>query len=901
MLAVSLLGWLGWEKLFVSPVALAKEFFVKGVVQDASGAGGYRVLQEVSFPTQGFLVTLLPKTYYRVCLPISRASAATSVVVDVAGRGYDNAEQEHRFSVEKSFSLKDYCFIFDSETPPVDTGLRVMFDGVGGIIPGALEFSKPRLEVVSLPELALALKLVSLLSITFVSLLSVWMGAKAFVLERPQISGGKLIVGALWLLAPTVVCVALWAAFSSTTPWVFGDEYTYAWLSKHGGDLVGAAKVGLVSTIAHSFVYFRVYGIAFMQHADPYVVVKAINVFFWLGSAGVAYIAARRVLPSIHSAVFAVCVISGPWMIYTRVFMPEVMYYFGFWCCVAIFLWLWKTGSLRGELALGLALGCLSLVKSHALFLLPGFAIGAMAGHAFSGRADKRLRALMVIFSGVALSLSWYLSKLLLTYFFGHATAGGGLAGGYGGELDRIASVFSGQQRLLSVLEVLVRHAGISVIATGGALAVAGAWVIRKIRTTSISGQSMAPEELLGVVVMVSALVSLAVLLSITALFTVSVAGLGPAESVTRTHTRYYGFILPFVLLAGMCAAKHIESSECSRGLLNRVLWGVCVLFGFGALLVQASWLNANDGPDALLYSIPVLGWIAVSSYVIVTGVYCWGSARIGVLVIGAWGVFIGLANVGVYAYRYYEMTSVVSAGEAVGVAAAFHVRESERDEGLVLTKDVPIDLYRLMFHLNGRSPVQIESDCRAAMLKAKGEGRRWVITYGYSEECAQGYRFDLLGKNVKLYRLSGMTELPISPEARPVGGANSHEWVFGKSTQIRLVSAHAAESWGVWIPPEGYFELAQPVDGRVTVVLHAHGFGPNVGRKITAVLGARKQTFVLSDRPEKHVLNFTNISRASSLKFEGLEGKSPKEAGKGEDSRILAMGIVGATVLFGD
>lgn len=900
LLIASSLGWLGWEKTFVSTVTLGKDFGAKGVIQDPPGADRYTVPQGGSFPVLGFAVQLQVNTHYRVCLPVSHASQAVSVVIDVVGSGYDNAAQEHRFGIVKSSSPRDYCFNFDSESSPADTGLRVMFDGVNGVMPGEVEIAKPRLEKVTLPSLMQVLKSASLLFLVLTCLLSTWVGAKKLVLEKSENGEIKLIAAALWFLIPAAACFALWAAFSSATPWVFSDEYTYAWLSKHGGDLAGAANVGLVSTIAHSFIYFWVYGAAFINYSDPYVFVKAINIAFWLGSAAVSYIAARRLLPSLHSAVLALSVLAGPWMIFTRLFMPEAMYYFGFWCCVAIFVWNWNGGSLKGEVAVGVALGCLSLVKSHALFLIPGFAVGAMVGHACSEIAGKRTRGLMVVSSALALGFSWYVSKLALTHYFGHVTDGGGLAGGYGGLLGQVISVFGDLPRLLSVIEVFIRHAGISVLAGGGALAFAGAWGIRKIRLALSSDQRMAADDLLGIVVTVSALVSLLVLLSITALFTVSVAGSGPFESVARTHTRYYGFILPFVLLAGMSAVHHFKSFE-PRGRLERLLTAMCILFGFGALLVQASTLNANDGPDALLFAIPVFGWIVLAAHTLFVGFFTSFPARFGALAIGAWGTIFGLANVGTYVYRYYDMTSVLSAGESAGVSAAFHIHETERDRGLVLSKDVPIDLYRLMFHLNGRSPVRVESDCRAAMQKAKNRTYDWVIAYGYSESCAPGVPFELLGENVRLYRFSRVAGLLSPSEEITAERAYTRKWVFGSSDQIRLISAHTAEPWGVWIPPQGYFELAQPVNGTVIVELHSHGFGNNAGRKITAVLGQSRKTFVLSAVSEKHELIFANVTNASSLKFEGLEGHSPKSVGMGEDSRMLAMGIEGMEISLDD
>lgn len=897
---IFLFGWVSCSRLLPVHVDIQEQPFVSDGLATVSGGSAFGVIKGSIFPMIGFGVALEPNARYRACLPVLRASAGSSVVVDLTGNGYDNSDQEHRFDVVKKSTKKDYCFDFYSEFPPADTGVRVMFEGVGGVVPGSLEFSRPVLEKVRYPALLDASRFAAIISLFIFVFLVAGKRVGSWLRRGISASLDQFAVLGLWVLASGVVCVAFWVAFSSAVPWVFSDEYTYAWLSKHDGDIAGAAKVGLVSTLAHSFLYFNVYGAAFSTYADPYIVAKAMNVIFWLGAGIAAFLAARRFMSIGLSVLLATVVIASPWMIYTRLFMPEVMYYFGFWCCVAALVWLWRPDSFRGEIVFGLALGCLSLVKSHALFLLPGFAIGLMLGRFVLGAGDKRRRILAAAMSAIALVIAWYLSKLTLTQLMGSSMGDAvGMAGGYGGEVSRMVRLFSEPQKLISVMALFVRHAGIAMISTGGVVVVLCVWLARFLKASSHQkSEECVAASGVGLVMVVSSLVTLLGLLVITAVFTVAVSGAGPHESLDRTHTRYYGFILPFVLFAGVYAATRLDVGTTNKWKSVSCALLSCALIGSGVFLVNRFALHANDGPDALVYSMPVLGAIAWVACFVVAGVSGLFDSRLRAVIIGAWGVTFGLANVAVYAERYHELTSVVSEGERIGLSAAFHVDHATRDDGLIIAKEAPVDLYRILFHLNSMSPVRIESECWSAMERAVKEKRAWVITYGYAEKCASGIEYESLGDGVKLYRISG--KIAVSDVGARAGKLKrSHAWELGKGGNIRIVSGHPAESWGTWLLSEGYFEFSEPVNGVVNVMLHVHGFGPNVGRSITAKLGESEQQFVLSAHPQQYFLEFDNVQGATSLRFEGLEGFSPKSLGEGGDSRELAMGVRGMTMEF--
>ena len=100
---------------------------------------------------------------------------------------------------------------------------------------------------------------------------------------------------------------------------------------------------------------------------------KAINVLMFLVGILLVYLIAIRVLDLVWAVVAASITALSPLAIQTSFFMPETMYFMAMMLSVLIALvasekgtyWLWGI--------LGITLGLTSLVKPHAIFLLPAF------------------------------------------------------------------------------------------------------------------------------------------------------------------------------------------------------------------------------------------------------------------------------------------------------------------------------------------------------------------------------------------------------------------------------------------------------------------------------------------------------------------------------------------------
>lgn len=890
-----------WESVSVSPVNVGTEIYADEVSKSSGGVSRYAVTGRSDFALIAFPVSLRERRDYKACLPVISSTGPVKLVIDFSGFGYDSPTQERQFDLGGQKGRAEYCFTFNSEQPPHKVALRVMLNRPEGGANTSVAFEMPSLFDVALPELRWALMVLMCVCIAaMVVEFSWWTMRTGFRSDGLSAVAQVLRARSLMLMCTAVICsgvvAAFWIAFGTMTPWVFADEYSYSWLTKHAGDLDAASRVGLVSTIAHSFLFFALYGVVSDQYTDLYIVAKAINLLLWFGAAGMAYVSACRFIERTQAILFASVVLVSPWVIYTRVFMPEVMYVFGFWCSVAVFAWFWRAGSLRGELLLGMCLGALTLVKSHATFLVPGFALGCLVGQLL-GTGPKLARVWRAIAAALLVAAGWYLSKTLFSTLSGPTSVTGGLVGGYGGELSRVLALLGDLHNSFKYLfDIFLRHIGVVAVGGGIAIALVGRVAIESIGDGFSLKESHTEGHRRRATLGVVAMGVLVTLLIITTVFTAAVAGGGAHESIERMHTRYYGFAIPLVLLVAMIICNEPEGRVVGRRSYTAVV-GVVLLSAFGGLGIIKDALHANDAPDALVFAVAGGGVAIVALWIAALWASRLNGRNLAVL-IALWGAGVGVSNIAIYAYRYVDISSVAQPGELAGRAAKFYLPGRDVDEGAIYARSESIDLYRFAFRLNGLSPIRVSPACSEIPLDDIMSTYPWVITFGYAGGCFPDHASTDLGGDVWLYRFTrGETrEADIERPAKSADHVDS-KWVYGVDREIRIVQAHERESWGTWLTEESYVEFSTPVSGRAEIEFVVHGFGENVGRDITVTLGGAVQFVKLAAEPGRYHLIFDPVNDGRRLLFEGLRSQSPRELGVGDDNRALAMGLSSMTV----
>jgi phosphoglycerol transferase len=145
-------------------------------------------------------------------------------------------------------------------------------------------------------------------------------------------------------------------------PRVMGDELTYSNFSR---------LVPISESPVPNYLYLWVFSSTNVCGTEFYSCARLLNVFFVMATSLLVFFIARRFLSFGASLFLAAMALIGPVSMYSAHFMPDSM----FFAFSTAFIWLLLRLSstdlgLRQYLLLGIAIGVVSLVKPHGLFLL---------------------------------------------------------------------------------------------------------------------------------------------------------------------------------------------------------------------------------------------------------------------------------------------------------------------------------------------------------------------------------------------------------------------------------------------------------------------------------------------------------------------------------------------------
>lgn len=358
----------------------------------------------------------------------------------------------------------------------------------------------------------------------------------------------------LWGLLPLVL--GLWAASGvfGVLPQIMQDEYIYA---------SQARNLPFAEHPFANYLFSWVMSGTKLCGTEFYGCVKGINTAVFLVGVFFTLLIASRYL-SFYGAVFVASVTAlSPLAIQVSFFMPETMYFtvmtISIWFALKAsdksFWWLW--------ICVGASLGLAALVKPHAIFLVPAFAVFAFLID-FKKHNSNWVRALI---SGAAVAFGFVLAKL----GFGFAFAGErGLRffGGYGSPVERINEVVdSGASAGTSSNSVLdtffsvlashfVGHMAVLALLAGIPILLALRVTLRILKTREIIGEAS------GFLLLVS-LVTLS-MLALVPTFEAYVSASGDDHSL-RLILRYYEFLVPVFLVAAMLLPRFVEPGKLVR------------------------------------------------------------------------------------------------------------------------------------------------------------------------------------------------------------------------------------------------------------------------------------------------------------------------------------------------
>ena len=651
-------------------------------------------------------------------------------------------------------------------------------------------------------------------------------------------------------------------------PTVFADEYSYSKFSR---------LIPLSDSYIPGYLYLWIYshtnycGDSFLSCA------KIINTFLFIFAAPFVYLISKKAAGTGASIIVSLLAVAGPINSYTAYFMPESFYFLSFWILCWYLLSLGSKSSKYGWLTAGMIYGASSLVKPHAILFLP--AIFTYIGFVFYQQRYFFSRPCGSAFA-------YFLLGAILTKFgIGFILAGSFGLTIFGSMYGSIASsTLSGTDKYIQLLQLslvsIKGHLLAVALLYGLPLTIAVIVTCNRLffKVNSDEGVRTQVDQFERIVFL--SLIILLNLVCVTALFTASVADLGPYESPYRLHMRYYNFMLPlFYIVAAGALSTTINISKGIRYLAGAIV----TIFA-----AYAVWTNLVPYTPGHVDSPEIRGLQADNLYFQI----------IGGLLIFALALWLVFERKGLQLYLYLALPLfVIVSTYHVGLEMNNRLKQDIYDKAGIFTKQYLTSedlskivvvgseaaaLYRSLYYLDSAKAsfeiIQTGADYDLAKLPA---GKKWILLIGDHEiKGIPFYQISMNGFELILAPGSGELILDFKKGSWP-----------GITRKVKGLST--PEFWGTWSQSDIVtFEFAGSLPGKFEIHLVASAFGPNVDKEFEASVGDDAAKFSLSANNEQKIIRLNNPKASNVLRFKIPNAVSPKALGLSGDGRNLGIGF---------
>ncbi len=142
--------------------------------------------------------------------------------------------------------------------------------------------------------------------------------------------------------------------------------------------------------------------------------------------------------------------------------------------------------------------------------------------------------------------------------------------------------------------------------------------------------------------------------------------------------------------------------------------------------------------------------------------------------------------------------------------------------------------------------------------------------------------------------RLKGATVLP------------AHGYAFNQEVVPDFLDSISGlshvESWGRWsdgnVAQAVRLDFYQALPHGFTLEIIAQGYGPNIGKPVSVMVGDEQQSISIGGQPTRVKLHFVNANGARDIKIVPPYPTSPKESGESGDERQLGIGLVSINIV---
>ncbi|MFH7242347.1 MAG: DUF7024 domain-containing protein [Spirulina sp.] len=649
-------------------------------------------------------------------------------------------------------------------------------------------------------------------------------------------------------------------------PGVMGDEYLHS---------ISSRLLPFNAMIYPEYLYYSIYRTTRMCGDGFLECARVLNAVFFVSSAPFIYLISRKVTDKRTSLLIAALSILGPINSYTAYFMPESLFFLFFWVFTWLVLSMSPKHGIWNWLSLGLFFGLTSLVKPHALFLLPSLVVFfAFQKHDHQHNSEVSFRKKLRLYS--AFFASAIATKFLIGFILA-GEAGLTLFGTYesqapaGQSLDDYVNIFK-----LFLENIRGHFLGLSLLFSVPIAQILSSSIF------SLKQQSDRGSSINVVNIILYALSIFVFIIPIAALYTGSIAYAYPDyQSNLRLHMRYYNFAFPLFIIVGASRIfwKDISSSFKSRA-ITAVLIGIAILYAVITGLIPYE-PSTVDNPE-------LRGIIA--NY---TVFYILSGFSLGSLILWVYS-----AQKGAKLFVYVFMPLVVT-------FSGFHINQDLRQNNLMprefLAYDVGImtkqylysedltklqvvgsellRLYGASFYLDHASFEVIPKDSKYD-LSTLPVGKEWVLVLGDHSLSTNDDLFQIPMNNATLVHVPnpGSAEIDFNRTSWP--------GIIFKTQGLGYPAG-----WGRWSSGNVVtLEFVQPLPEKFTVHLLAHSHGPNVQKDGDYAIHIEDSTvkFKLGESTEEKVFKFSNPTQYKTIRIDIPLTTLPQNSGEvGEDKRI--------------
>jgi phosphoglycerol transferase len=653
--------------------------------------------------------------------------------------------------------------------------------------------------------------------------------------------------------------LALLAKNSGLYPFVFGDEYTYSRYSR---------LQPLSESLIPGYLYLAIYRLTSHCGTDFLGCARILNALFFVASAPFIYWVARRVASFVPSLLITLCAMAAPINVYTAHFMPEALYFFGFW----VFVWCLTRALAERWTDWGIAgfiLGCTALIKPHSMLFVPALLIYI----GYLSACSERRPVATAIRNIAAFLIAGLVAKFALSLLI----AGPAGLTFFGPSYNRIASTTTtGLDRIIELAQLALISLRGHVLSVCLLMALPVAVALQRGGSSLRTRECPDPAKRLSML----AVLLLANLMPVVALFSASVVNSSVFESITRLHMRYYDFMFPllWIVVASQLAITASANAWKWR-LALAVLVALPTLYGI-ATHMEPFKPNLIDGPEIFGLNVQPLTFYVLSiSGLIALGAWAW-SPRFGAALF-IYGVMpLTVLTSSTWITKEQRIHKTPDVYDQAGTFAREYLNAEERKHVVVIGSDMG-GMLKATFYMDSADITHIEvTEDNHYDFKGLPAHKNWVLSIGQYVPYANG-RPQIIMPGFTLTNIEDGRNLdfrvPISP--RIVN---------------RVSGLWTPEVWGTWsVGASVSLDFARPLPEKFRLHLKASAFGPNIGKDFILHAGESRKAFTLTDQAADLVFDIDNSLRATSIKIDVPAPTSPAQMGMSSDDRKLGLGLV--------